>query len=413
MPTTQGPTVLPQPLRFLFLTSDRYPPFRVDVDVLFAKELRSRGHYIHWVMQSEAALEKARVEEWEGDQVSLGPMDDGTRFVNRLRKHLQGIVNDFRIFGLVHRETFDFVQVKDKFLGAIMGILAARSAGIPFIFWLSYPFPEASLFAAKVGTARYPLLYRIRGTFFKFVLYRIIVRHAVHIFVQSDQMKRDMISAGVPEQLMTPVLMGIESPESAPIPRIPGQATQLVYLGTLLKTRRLDFLVRVLAIVRESEPNATLLMIGPEELPGDMAVLEAEARRLGVEDAVTLTGRMPRDEAFALVKDAAVCLSPFFPTPILNSTSPTKLIEYMSLGKAVVANDHPEQRVTIEESGAGFCVPYDEAEFARAALKLIADPEASARMGMAGYEHVMATRTYDTIAAELEQSYRSILAEPG
>ncbi len=42
---------------------------------------------------------------------------------------------------------------------------------------------------------------------------------------------------------------------------------------------------------------------------------------------------------------------------ILRAASPTKLVEYMAMGKAVVANDHPEQKRVIEESGAGYCVP--------------------------------------------------------
>jgi hypothetical protein len=40
----------------------------------------------------------------------------------------------------------------------------------------------------------------------------------------------------------------------------------------------------------------------------------------------------------------------------LNPASPTKLVEYMALGKAVVANDHPDQRMVLEQSGAGICV---------------------------------------------------------
>ena len=30
-------------------------------------------------------------------------------------------------------------------------------------------------------------------------------------------------------------------------------------------------------------------------------------------------------------------------TPLLNTSSPTKLIEYLAMGKSIVANNHPEQ----------------------------------------------------------------------
>ena len=87
---------------------------------------------------------------------------------------------------------YDFVQVKDKFYGAIMGIVAARRRRIPCFFWLSFPFPEHSIALAKDPRSRYPVFYWLRGHFFKFLLYRVICRLADHIFVQSDEMRRVM-----------------------------------------------------------------------------------------------------------------------------------------------------------------------------------------------------------------------------
>src|SRR5690606_17527731 len=125
----------------------------------------------------------------------------------------------------------------------------------------------------------------------------------------------------------------------------------------------LDFLIRVLGRVREQIPDAKLYLVGRGDHPEDEELLINEAKRLDLLSAVVFVGHLPREQALAYVRDAKVCVSPFYPTPILNSTSPTKLIEYMAMGKAVVANDHPEQRLVIEESGAGYCVSWDEAAF--------------------------------------------------
>jgi len=221
-----------------------------------------------------------------------------------------------------------------------------------------------------------------------------------------------MVAKGVPAELMTAVPMGFQ-----PASELPAFATttgkQMVYLGTLLKTRKIEFLVRVLELVLQQEPEASLLIIGPEELPGDAKVIEDEADRLNIRDRVTLTGRMERDSAFELVRECAVCFSPFYPTPILNSTSPTKLIEYFSLGKAAVANDHPEQRQVIEDSGGGFCVAYDEQAFADAAVKLLRDPETARDMGRMGYNYAMANRTYEVLAARVEHTYDQIAQKIG
>ncbi len=395
-------------LDFLFLTNDQYPPFRVDVEVLFGQEFARRGHRIDWLMQSETALAKETEARWRGWTVYLGATDNGERFLNRLRKHIRAIRNDLRIFRIARQRQYQFIQVKDRFVGAILGLAAAKLTKTPFFFWISYPFPEASIYSAQDGSARYPLFYRLRGWGFHILLYRIIAPLSDHIFVQSDQMKLDMARQGVDPESMTPVLMGF-SPQELPSKKVEPNPYQMVYLGTLLQTRRLEFLVGVLAKVRRRVPQATLLMIGPEELPGDMAILRDAAAELGVTDALTLTGRLERTEAFGLVEESAVCFSPFYPTPILNSTSPTKLVEYFSLQKAVVANDHPEQKKVISESGGGYCVAYDEQAFADAAVELILDPDLANCMGKSGFKYAMETRTYEIIASFVERTYIRLL----
>jgi len=79
---------------------------------------------------------------------------------------------------------------------------------------------------------------------------------------------------------------------------------------------------------------------------------------------VVFVGQLPQPEALVYVQESDVCTSPFYPTPILQSASPTKLVEYLRPATRV-ANDHPEQRRVIEDSGAGICTPYDEGALRR------------------------------------------------
>jgi glycosyltransferase involved in cell wall biosynthesis len=102
-------------------------------------------------------------------------------------------------------------------------------------------------------------------------------------------------------------------------------------------------------------------------------------------------------------------LSPFAPIPILNSTSPTKLVEYFYWGKATVANDHPEQRRVIEDSQSGICVPYNENDFAHAVITLLKNDELALQMGRNGRAYVLAHRDYRVIADRLEGIYSKLL----
>lgn len=399
----------------LVIVADRFKPFRVDVKILFARELVARGYRMDWIMQSDEACNSDYVTRWGGGDAWIGKTDIGTSRLARIRKHVHAIANEFRMFRLVKTRRYDCIVVKDKFIAPLLALVAGRLNQIPLIYWLSYPIPEESLLRARDGTARYPILYRIRGLFFRFLLYRVILRGAHHVLVQSEQMKRDVMAMGLPADKLTAVPMGVDlgsipyQETIAGKPAMDGRPKTLLYLGTLIKVRHLDFLIRVVAMARREIPDIRLVFVGDGDDPSDRALLEAEAARCRVTDAVEFTGFLPMDAAWRIVATADVCVSPFYPTPILNSTSPTKLIEYMAMGKPVVANDHPEQRQVISESNAGLCVAWDESEFAAAAVRLLRNPEMAAAMGRRGRQYVERYRDYRSIAAMVDDTLRAQL----
>ena len=404
-------------MRILIVSSDTFPPIRVDVSVLFGVELAGRGHEIDWILQSEAACDRAYVARWGGGQVWVGATDLGQSLFRRLRKHALGIGNDFRLVSRVRRTRYDAVEVKDKFVAGAIAAIACRVFHTRFIYWLSYPFPEHYLLRAKDGTARYPRLYILRGMAFKWLLYRWLLRAADHVFVQSEQMREDIAAEGIPSHKITAVPMGISVEMCAAVNTfenrrlLPEQVPCVLYLGTLNKVRRLDFLVRAFAKVRESVPTARLYLVGRGEDPEDEVFLKDEVVRLNLESCVVFVGQLPQPEALQYVAEADVCVSPFYPTPILRSTSPTKLVEYMALGKAVVANDHPEQKRLIEESGGGLCVAYDEQAFADAIVTLLQNPKTAQFMGERGRRYAIEHRSYAVIADAVERRMLEIIAD--
>jgi glycosyltransferase involved in cell wall biosynthesis len=401
-------TLAPQRLRLLVVSSDTFPPTRVDVSVLFGEELAARGHQIDWILQSEAACARAYETHWGGGQVRVGATDLGTSIFRRIRKHVLGIANDLSMFSLLRRNAYDIIEVKDKFLSGAFAVIASRLFRTKFIYWLSYPYPEDYLTRAKDGTSRYPFLYKLRGLTFKWLLYRWLLPAADHVFVQSEQMRQDIYAEGIPLEKMTPVLMGVsatlsDAPDlSQSRHLLPAGVPCVLYLGSLGQIRRLDFLIRAFALVKTALPAARLYMVGGGTQPSDEEFLQSEVARLGLQSSITFVGALPQAQALRYAQEADVCASPFYPTPVLRSTSPTKLVEYMALGKAVVANDHPEQRRVLEESAAGYCVPYDERAFADAVISLLAHPDTSRQMGARGRQYVREHRSYPSIAAALE-----------
>ena len=398
-------------LKFLFLSTDTFPPKRVDVAVLFGKKIVHRGHIIDWVLQSEDSCKHAFKTKWNNCDVWVGPTTKNVSLFARLKRHFYRIKHDLIVFKLVKNNDYDFLLIKDKFISAVFGLFAAKRKGIKFIYWLSYPFPEVSIYEYKQGIARYPIFYFIRGKIFSFLLYKIILPQSTHVFVQSEQMKLDVASNNISPNKITSVPMGFSIEEIKSITKvkkISSKAPLVVYLGTLGRIRKIDFLVRVTNKLCKTYKDINLYLVGDGERNADTEIIYNQADKFGIHANIHITGFLPRDEALQIVASADVCVSPFFPTPILNSTSPTKLIEYMAMGRPVVANEHPEQRQIIKESGGGLCVAYDEEAFSQAIIQILNNPLEAEKMGLKGQAYVENHREYNLIAKNLEQKLYEI-----
>jgi glycosyltransferase involved in cell wall biosynthesis len=84
-----------------------------------------------------------------------------------------------------------------------------------------------------------------------------------------------------------------------------------------------------------------------------------------------------------------------------------KLMEYMALGKPIVAFDLPEHRVSAQDA-AEFARPNDERDFARTIAELMDDPERRRAMGEAGRRRVSAELAWPYSVPKLLRAYDSV-----
>ena len=385
---------------------------RVDVSELFARRLANMGCAITWCYMSEKSGPLLRKREWYGQPAYVYYRSGLPGTLGRIVTKISELRADLLFFVLALRRSFDIIQVRDKFMVAVLGLIAARLKRVPFVYWLSYPFPEARLTDVKKGHSKYPWYSWSVGKLEGWLLYRIILPMADLTFVQSEQMKRDVERRWYDNRKLIPIPMGIPD-ENLPNPAELQRAKEplILYLGTLNRVRKLEMIVRAFVKVLSVRPDARLVFVGDGNAAEDRSALETEVERLGLRDNVLFTGQLSREEALAWVRRAMVCLSPFYPTFELLSTSPTKLIEYMAFGKAVVANDHPEQAEVIAQSGAGLLTAWNEEEFADAIIQLLNDPEGAVKMGRLGYEWVRDNRKYSRIADIVYEHYKTMLKE--
>lgn len=394
-------------MRLYYSVVDPYPAYRADVAELFAIELPKLDLQTEWFMASPAE-QVGKVEHFAGQLVHQPwPVKSPSRLIGKLAYWL----SDARHLFAVSARTADAVQCRDKYWGALVGLLVARMRGLPFFYWCSYPFPEHDALRAQEQAGVRRVVGRIKSAVRFALLYKWICRRADHVFVQSERMKSDMHAYGIPLERMTPVPMGVsvrvfDWVRANRVEVVPGR---VVYLGTLASVRKLDMLLDAFQAVKKAVPGAQLMFVGDGDVPSERQALVERARALGLENDVVFTGFVPMQQAWHLSASAAVCLSPVYPSPILAPASPTKLVEYLALGRPVVCNDHPEQSQIIRESGAGLCVEWSADAFAHAIVQLLRDPDTAERMAATGPDWVARNRSYPMIAQAVRERYRSLL----
>ncbi len=384
---------------------------RVDVSDLFAQRLAQEGLDVEYVLFDREPGPAWQPRQWRGTRAYVVGASAAGGLRGALGNKFRQLWADIRTVQLAATGRYDIVQIRDRFFVAPLALLAARLRGKKFVYWLSYPYPESRLIDAKEGRARIGWATWLLGSLEAWLLYKVVLPRVDHAFVQSEQMRRDIVAEGIDPNLMTPVPMGIS--ESLLELRVAEhQPSTVAYLGTLIRVRRLEMLVEAMALVKEQIPQARLLLVGDGEDPEDRANIEQAVAKFDLGDSVEITGMLPMRQAHELVAQAAVCVSPFYPTPILLSTSPTKISEYLGLGRPVVANVHPEQSLVLEQSGAGYCVPWSPEDFAKAIVRLLQDPQGATQMGERGREWVAENRVYGKIAQDLVPYYQALL-KPG
>ncbi|MFN5047452.1 glycosyltransferase family 4 protein [Roseateles sp.] len=395
-------------MRIYYSVVDAFPAYRVDLAELFGVELSKLGLQTDWFMRSGEAVQIGQAHSYAGQRVRLAPALRG--WPGPIRRLAYWLAD---AWGLIAqwRNPPDALQCRDKFLTSVLALWIARLLRRPFFYWCSYPFPEhAALMAERASGPKRTLLH-LKAKLQHWLLYRYICPRAAHVFVQSEQMKQDMADYGVPPANMTAVPMGVPAALGASV--LPAEtkvkANRFIYLGSLGRIRRLETLIDAFALVSSALPDAELLFVGDGDVPSERPALEAYAARLGLENSVRFTGFLPMQDAWALAATAHVCVSPVYPDRAMRAASPTKLIEYMALGRPVVCNDHPEQSQVIADSGAGVCVPWSAEAFAAAMIRLATDSELAARCAKLGPAWVRANRSYPIIAKQVWTVYQRLL----
>jgi glycosyltransferase involved in cell wall biosynthesis len=177
----------------------------------------------------------------------------------------------------------------------------------------------------------------------------------------------------------------------------------VLFLGRLNFKKGLDLLADAFAALVKRDPNARLLIAGPDG--GMEQPTRARLEGLGVLDKVRFVGLLRGEEVLAAYGDADLFVLPSYSENFGNA-----VVEAMATGTPVLISDQVNIWREIRDGGAGRVVECDVGQLTDAMARMLADPSELARRGQAAQELAWNFR-WEIVAERLERVYRDLLAE--
>jgi len=108
---------------------------------------------------------------------------------------------------------------------------------------------------------------------------------------------------------------------------------RLMYHGLIVERHGLDDAIDAVSTIKGQLPNLTFHIFGQGEFLGD---LKEKVTRLGVGEWVRFHGFVPLEQISAAISDMDLGIVPNKMGPFTNINFPTRIFEYLSIGKPVV-----------------------------------------------------------------------------
>ena len=261
-----------------------------------------------------------------------------------------------------------------------------RRYGIPVVLEVNSPYSFQKQTFDETLYFRYVLRFFERQT----------CRDATHVVVVSTPLKKFLVSIGVPDERI--VVMPNGTDPSVFHPHIDGEPIRQQYglegkivigfCGILRPWHGLELLLQAFSAVSPGRPDLHLLIVGDGPSRAD---LERLLRDRGLTRQVTITGRQPHERVRMFVAAMDIAVSPratFY-------ASPMKILEYMGMGKAIVAPDMENIRdiLTHEQDGLLFRAE-DAGALAKSLQYFIGNTARRAEFGKMARQKIEAERTW-------------------
>jgi glycosyltransferase involved in cell wall biosynthesis len=185
-----------------------------------------------------------------------------------------------------------------------------------------------------------------------------------------------------------------------------GHKHRVCYMGIIGEQEGLGGYIRVIddIVHRRGRTDTEFLIVGDGS---GLPALREQAASAGLSEHVRFTGFLTGDALGSAVASADVCVVPEPATPLTESSTLVKTMEYMALAKPVVQYDLVEARVTAGDT-AVYAKRNDEHDLADKIVWLLDNPEKRAELGASAARRVRDELAWEHQVPDLLASYEAV-----
>jgi len=284
------------------------------------------------------------------------------------------------------------------------GVEASLLTGVPL--FLEYNGSEVWIGKHWDMSGMIPLLERFE---------RLNLQAAARIFVVSEVERRNLLRVGIADEKIIVNPNGVDTEKFRPDVGGPAIRRELGvtedetlagFVGTFGPWHGVLALAEAITLL-PADSKVRFLLVGAGRLREEV---EAIVRAAGRERQVIFSGHVEHDRVPAFLDACEILLSPHVPLEDGSEFfgSPTKLFEYMAMGKGIVASRLGQiGEVLLDEETALLTEPGDARQLAKAILWLSSSRELRERLGAAARRAAIAHHTWKHNAQRVLDAYES------
>ena len=331
----------------------------------------------------------------------------GEGFMAHIAEYATSLVQHTRLTAKVWRKHgFDVIHV----------------ANPPDILWM-VALPYKTLSGAKFIFDQHDIIPELFSVRYKdkfaaiepLILYmeRMSYQLADHVIVTTESFRQAaMKRGGRKSEDITIVRNGPRLTEDfskvVPDPEVAATADVMVgYIGHMNPQDHLEIFMEMAKIVRQDRGRADIgfAMVGSGDSWPELKRMRDE---WGLTDAVLMPGRIAWDQALATLSACQICVQPDPPTAFNKLLAHNKLMEYMALGKAAVAFDMEETRVSGGDTVTYVDPTMGAAGLADAVIALADDKKRRTALGKAARKRIEDVLCWEKQAHTLLSVYNKL-----